>query len=118
VNARGGAAVEAVVTTGFLIALIGATLCAAYAAFARAYLEYRAEQALYCLGERRPPPVCGARLRSTIQRTLAYGRLGRLTLIDGRDAWRVRFEWRLGHVIFRLDKALSRRRVLKKDLSR
>ena len=115
-TSRGSAVVEFSAVAGFVVVLVTVTLVAAYLAFARAYLEYRTEQALYCLAERRHRTGCAEGLRRAVNGTLAFGRIQKMRLVETRDTWKVELTWQIHDFVFRFDKTLDRRRVLRKAL--
>lgn len=116
-NQRGSALVEFAAVGSFLAVFTGFLLFGAYAVFARAHLEYRTEQALYCLAEGKLEFWCRRRLNQSIDSTLPYGRVTRATLGRVGPNWKVALEWKVYPVTFAIKKALSPRQIRnKRDL--
>lgn len=109
--ARGQALVEFALTSVVITVVVGATLFALYAHFARAWLEYTSEQALYCLSEGRGDQICRANLRRDALR-IPFVTLTDARLVRRRDSCLITVRWRIRTYEFQLVKALNARRVL------
>ena len=111
INARGGALVELALTMTVLTAIVSVTLFAAYAHFTRAWLEYTAEQALYCLSEDREVRRCRLILERQVER-VPFLHVSGVHLARRRENWRVNVRWRFGQRRFQLVKSLSAKRLV------
>lgn len=95
---NGSALWETLPVLALVIFLVSAFLLTSYLMFARAYILYQAEQALYCVAEQAAPGDCRAQLRARVTRTLPWGDLRIDTLEPlGHGAWMVA-HWRLAPV--------------------
>ena len=97
--------VTAVLVIGILFAL--------YFVFARAWLFYHAEQALYCVAEERPGKVCRESLMRNLRRFLPWGDVQLLALDKLPAGAVIRMRWRIKEyslpVHRKLDLSWSRR---------
>ncbi|HMN68027.1 MAG TPA: hypothetical protein PKC28_05760 [Bdellovibrionales bacterium] len=110
-NERGGAFLESLLVTAFLLVLVTMLLVVFYALFARAWIGYQSEQALYCAAEGRPPPICKARWKSRLENFLPWGRVERLRLGKGRDKWNSEIVWTVERFRYRSARELGIRAI-------
>jgi len=116
-NQRGGALTEALPVVLVLAVFVSGLLLMVYLMFARAWIQYQSEQALYCLAEARPVSRCRKQLEQRLSRLLKWGHPGvlRLTTYDrgrGVDVWTVEAEWKIKAYNLRVKKQLDTRRLL------
>jgi hypothetical protein len=111
-NNKGSAAVESLPAAALLILFVAGILAAAYLIFARAWLQYQGEQALYCLSEARPVYACRRRLETKLSGALPWGKAGALDLSSRDDVWKVRVEWKIRGFRLQVRKELGTRRLL------
>lgn len=107
-------AAAAVLVAAFFV---GGVLLGAYLWFARAWIEYQSEQALYCVAEARPAPHCRRRLHERLNGFLPYRDSLQTTLQSGRENWKLRLEWKWNGYRIHLEKELSTRRMQKAAVS-
>ena len=111
-NNKGSAAVESLPVASLLILFVTGILAAAYLIFARAWLQYQGEQALYCLSEARPAFTCRRQLEKKLSGALPFGKAGALDLSSRDDVWKVRAEWKIRGFRLQVRKELGTRRLL------
>ena len=115
-NDKGSALTEALPATAALFAFIAGILLATYLIFARAWIQYQSEQALYCLSEAKPVLVCRRNLEKKISAALMWGRPGDLRLNSGtrgkNEIWSSEVQWRIGKYQLSVRKQLDTRRLL------
>lgn len=97
-----------------LITFAGGFLLVGYLIFARAWLQFQGEQALYCVATRHPAYVCERRLRARVDEALPWGRLTVAYVNADADNWRMEMEWLLPATNTRLH---LRKLLRLKDLS-
>jgi hypothetical protein len=92
---RGSAVIEAAAVAGVLVVFTAGVLMTIYILFARAWLQYQSEQALYCLAERRGTAACRSLLSARARALLPYGNLTTMDLRAEHGRWiaEVRWEW-------------------------
>ena len=94
-NQRGSALVEFSVVALFVGVFASALLGLCYLLGARALLEFRTEQALYCLAEGKGVARCRRTFEENIRNTLPFGRLAKVAVNASARRWRVECTWNL-----------------------
>jgi hypothetical protein len=104
-NQRGNALVESLPVMFLLVSLVVGLLLAAYLLFARAWIAYQSEQALYCSLQMQSASGCQIQLESQLRDFLPYGEIQtRVTGINNN--WLVEVQWH-----YREYQMLTRRRL-------
>ncbi|NJL23914.1 MAG: hypothetical protein HC902_01150 [Calothrix sp. SM1_5_4] len=116
-HARGSALIEASGAVAVIAIFLAGVLLGGYLLFAKVWLEYQGEQALYCLAERRSGTLCRMLLRRKFERFLPWGRVAALSLRTERN-WHLDLEWRLGGYVLRVRRELSPKIIVKSGVSR
>src|ERR1044072_1779965 len=105
---RGSAVLEGVMSFTVLAAFTIGLLTGCYLLFARGFIEYESEQALYCLAEGQPSFICRSRLRDSVARYLPFGSMSRAGLgTDTRGLWDVDVEWQWSNYRVQMHRKLS-----------
>jgi len=94
-NQRGSALWESLPVSALMLILVAAILAAGYLLFARSWVLYQSEQALYCVAERQPSAHCASKMRGQVQRFLPWGELRIVSLIRANAGGEVRARWTL-----------------------
>ena len=98
-----------------LSVLVSCLLIVSYLLFARAWIQYQSEQALYCLAENQPAYACRHQLEKALRRCLPYGELRDLTVFTTNARWNVNLQWRTGwdwpHYVMKVQKQLSAKKI-------
>jgi hypothetical protein len=110
---RGSAAIEAAAVAGVLAVFAAGVLMTVYLLFARAWLQYQTEQALYCLAERRGTAVCRSRLSDRARAFLPYGNFRTMDLRAERGRWIAEVGWEWQGYTLHLSKRLTPGLILK-----
>lgn len=94
INKQTGSALwESLPVMGLIIVFVSGALLAAYLLFARAWVLFHAEQALYCAAERKPAHHCRARLKDKVSSALPWGTL-QISALAGEPAGaRLHAQW-------------------------
>ena len=97
---RGSALVEALPAILVIVVFVGVLLMAAYLIFARAWMQYQAEQSLYCMAESRTEWTCRRELENRLKRALPWGSSRVVQLQTARvrrnEIWKVEVRWKFG----------------------
>jgi hypothetical protein len=96
ITERGTALLEAAGALGVLSLFLSGLLAVCYLLFARAWIQYQSEQALYCLSEGTRTSTCRSTLEKNLARFLPWGELKNVVVFEERDQWRVQLQWRTG----------------------
>lgn len=94
-----------------LLIFVMGLLVAAYLLFARAWIQYQTEQALYCLAEQRTPLNCKAQLQARLERFLPWGETWS-QLQNSNDEWSATVHWNYQNYSFHVAKKLNSRLIL------
>jgi hypothetical protein len=113
-SARGSAALEAVPVIAVLLVFVAGALLAAYLMFARAWIQYQGDQALYCMSESRPTVVCHKRLRAKLNQFLPWGQFGRIDLSFHGDKGKLDIKWVIQGFTIHIAEQLSIRQIIRK----
>lgn len=104
---------EALSSTSALVIFVVGFLLGAYLMFARAWLQYQSEQALYCLAEGKPVAVCRRDLAMKVSAALPWGALESSRLVTSARGWEVEVRWRFQQFDFVITRQLDSRRILR-----
>lgn len=110
INSRGSAMLEAVPVTLVLLAFVSGLLLAAYLLFARAWIQYQSEQALYCAAVE--SPGCRRQLEDQVRRFIPWGNISSDVHSSGTN-WSAEVRWNYQDYSFRVAKDLTPRLILK-----
>jgi hypothetical protein len=113
-NSRGSAALEAVPVIMVVLVFVLGLLFATYLIFARGWIQYQGEQALYCVNESRPVAVCRRELAGQIKQFLPWGKLGNIDLRFQGDKGKLDIKWVIEGFTIRISKQLSMRQIVRK----
>ena len=116
-NNRGFAVLESVFAGVVFFTFVATLLVAAYFQFGRAWVQYRTEQALYCLAEGRPQSRCRRELKTKIERFLPWGDW-KIRLVRDRGKWLVDIEWKYQKYSLHFKKELSEELITAREASR
>lgn len=115
-NERGSAALEIWPVFATLVLFTMGLLTGVYLIFARAWIQYQSEQALYCLSEAKPVVLCRRSLEKKLTGALPWGQVGPLSLhsstVGKNEQWKVDVEWKFQRVSLKIAKELDARRLL------
>ncbi len=115
-NDAGSAIVESLAAITALLVFIVGIWIGVYLIFARAWMQYQSEQALYCLSESKPALICRRALQKKLVTGLPFGRLGRMRLSSAAKGkhqnWNVEVEWKIRTFTLSVRKELGTRRLL------
>ena len=110
-NSRGSSVLEALPVVLLLAAFVAGLFLAAYLLFARAWIQYQAEQALYCVVEERGSIHCHAQLQSQLEKFLAWGQSH--SRVSGRGAnAEVEIEWKYQNYAVKVHRELNPKLIL------
>ncbi len=98
------------VFTTLLVFMFG-ILLGAYFIFARAWIQYQSEQALYCMAEGRLS--CRQQLRTKLKAALPFGEEQRIELSSQNDLWKTKVEWKIQGYKISVMKDLSARALIR-----
>ncbi|MBX3022563.1 MAG: hypothetical protein KF799_12900 [Bdellovibrionales bacterium] len=125
-NKRGSSVVEATLAVSTITLLAGLILTTTYIWFTRAWVSYQSEQALYCLGEGRPPRQCRQKLQRHLKTQLPFvdvtvvqaWRTYRMWNVQVQWEWRLKWEQIDKRYVLRLRKELSIQQIdrMRRDL--
>jgi len=110
-NSRGSAMLEAVPVALLLMLFIAGILLAAYLFFARAWIQYQSEQALYCAAQSRISVPCKHQLEEKLKQLLPWGDSS-VTIQASSDKWIVEVLWKNRGYSFHLLKELTPKQIL------
>jgi hypothetical protein len=113
-NSRGSTVLEAVPVVMVLFVFVTGLLFAAYLIFARGWIQYQGEQALYCVNESRPVSICRRELAGRLNRFLPWGRLGDVDLRFQGDTGKLDIKWVIEGFTIRISKRMSMRQIVRK----
>lgn len=105
---------EAVPVFAVLLVFVAGLLLAAYLMFARAWIQYQGDQALYCISESRPASVCRKQLTTKLNQFLPWGKAGRIDLRFNNDKGKLDIKWNIQGFTIHIAKQLSVRQILRK----
>lgn len=105
-NARGTTLVETLPVLIVFAVLVGGLLLATYLLFARAWIQWCAEQALYCTAVEQMSGPCRRQLESSVREFLPWGEVHSF-VSQGRQPWTVEVKWRYGDFGFQTRRRLS-----------
>ena len=112
----GSAMAEALPAIAALLIFIAGISIGVYLIFARAWMQYQSEQALYCLGEAKPAFICRRFLERKLESGLPWGRLGKMQLNSvargQHQKWNIEVEWKIRNFTLRVHKELGTRALL------
>jgi apolipoprotein N-acyltransferase len=115
-NNFGNAIAEALPAIAALLVFIVGIFLGVYLIFARAWIQYQSEQALYCLSESKPAFVCHRGLQNKLASSLPWGRVGKTQLSSTTKGkhqnWNVEVEWKIRDFKLRVRKQLGTRHLL------
>jgi hypothetical protein len=75
--------------------------------FARAWLLYQSEQALYCVAEKRPSHVCRINLSNSIIRFLPWGSLSVQQLAESPNGGTLQISWGIKNYVIPIRRSLD-----------
>src|SRR5690242_14548712 len=113
-DSRGSAVLEAVPVAMVIFVFVSGILLAAYLMFARGWIQYQGEQALYCVNESRPVSVCRRELAGSINQFLPWGKLGNIDLRFQGDKGKLDIKWVIEGFTIRISKQMSMRQIIRK----
>jgi hypothetical protein len=113
-NSRGSAVLEAVPVGMVVLVFVMGLLFAAYLMFARGWIQYQGEQALYCVNEARPASVCRRELAGRLTQFLPWGKLGNIDLRFQGDKGKLDIKWVIEGFTIRISKQMSMRQIIRK----
>ena len=105
---------EAVPVISVVLVFVIGALFAAYLMFARGWIQYQGEQALYCVNEARPVPLCRRELSNKINQFLPWGKIGNIDLRFQGDKGKLDIKWVINGFTIRISKQLSMRQIIRK----
>jgi hypothetical protein len=112
----GSAMAESLPAIAALLVFIVGICLGVYLIFARAWMQYQSEQALYCLSESKPAFICRRALEKKLLAGLPWGRLGKMQLSTAEKGkhqnWNVEVEWKIRTFTLSVRKELGTRRLL------
>jgi hypothetical protein len=113
---RGSALIESIPVMILLLIFCVGLLSVAYLLFARAWIGYQSEQALYCAAEMALTSSCQKDLQSRLQRFLPWGEV--TTQVESHSGqWLVEVQWQWRKYVFHLRKVLNAKLIVNaKDL--
>lgn len=123
-NQRGTAVLEGVGVLFVITSFVSVVMMGAYLWFARGWIQYQSEQALYCLAESRPEVMCRRALKANVARFLPFGKVRNLGYSNERGRFGVKLDWKwevkwdqkkFGYNV-RVDKKLDMRKIPKRSL--
>lgn len=98
-NQRGSALIESLPVFLVLVTLVSGVLLATYLLFARAWIQWRSEQALYCMAVEQHDGLCRRQLNETVAEFLPWGD-ARFSLSGANGKWLVEGHWQWGGYYF------------------
>ena len=105
-NERGSALLEALPTSLVLFAFVSGLMLSAYILFARTWIQFQSEQALYCAAQTDSTSTCRYQLQEKLAQFLPWGNVN--VQIQGSDQkWIVDVVWTFQDFAFRMHKELS-----------
>jgi len=107
----GSALFEALPVSILLVVFVSGLLLAAYLLFARSWIQYHSEQALYCVSEGHSSAQCKFQLKEKLERFLPWGDTS-VYLNGGDDHWHVEVTWKYRGYAFHLRKELNPKQIL------
>lgn len=110
---RGTALVEGLPALLCLMIFVSGLLLSAYLIFARSWIQYQSEQALYCLAESRSYEMCRRKMEQKLDRALPFGQTHFVRLSGGGDLWKVDVRWKIHDFEIKIRKQLSVRQILR-----
>lgn len=111
---RGSAALEAIPVAAVLAVFAAGFIFAAYFMFARSWIQYQGEQALYCVSEKRPAAACKRELTGKINQYLPWGKIGDIDLYFRGDKGKLDIKWVVHGFTIRISKQISMRQILRR----
>lgn len=115
-NEKGSALTEALPALAALLVFVTGILLGVYLIFARAWMQYQSEQALYCLSEGRTEFICRRSLEKKLDAALMWGRLGSARLDSStrgmNEYWNAEVRWKIGKYHLKVTKRLDTRRLV------
>ena len=105
-NTRGTALVESLPVLIVFAVLVSGLLLATYLLFARAWIQWCAEQALYCTAVDPSAGRCRQQLESSLREFLPWGEVHAF-VSQGRQPWTVEVRWRYGDFGFQTRRMLN-----------
>ena len=108
---KGSALIELLPVSFLLLTFTVGLLLAAYVLFARAWIQYQGEQALYCAAEGQSPMQCRLSLDAQLRNFLPWG-LRRTYLAGADGAWKLEVDWSYRNCKFHMVKELGPRQIL------
>lgn len=110
-NSRGTALIESLPVMSVLLIFIGGMLLAGYLMFARSWIQFQSEQALYCVAQTPRPWNCHEKLKMQLKRFLPWGDVW--ANIESQDSnWTVEVKWSYSDYSFHLKKELNPELIL------
>lgn len=108
---RGQALLEAVLALPCTLLIFFVLIAIVYLGFARAWIGYQSDQALFCLAEGESQFHCRRMIEKSVQRFLPFGELRRVQLDSFNDQWRATIDWQWTQF------HIKRQKILKWDSS-
>lgn len=106
-NNKGQALIESVLVLPGILLIFLLLLSLAYVGFARAWINFQIDRALFCLAEGESEFQCRQETTKIMQRYLPLGQLHTMTIISSRDQWRAQVRWDWNGVHLLKDKTLK-----------
>ena len=105
---QGSALFEAIPVFLLLTVLVSGLLLATYLLFARVWIQWRCEQALYCMAVEQRDGLCRHQLTESVQEFLPWGE-SHFALFGGNGRWNVEGQWRMGSYYIQIQKSFDTR---------
>jgi hypothetical protein len=109
-NPRGSALLEALPVGLLLVFIVSGALLVAYFLFARSWIQYQSEQALYCAAQSHWD--CKYQLQEKLQQFLPWGQT-QVQVQGNNQLWTVEVQWKYRDYSFHLHKELNPAQILK-----
>ena len=106
-SSSGQALLETVLLLPCAMLLFVCFLSLAYAAFARAWIGYQTDRALFCLAEGESEFQCKKNIESSVNEFLPFGRFHHLQLSSNGDQWLAEVDWRWNQIRLQKQKTLK-----------
>jgi hypothetical protein len=106
-NQKGQALWELLSVFSVLAILVSGILLAAYLMFARAWLTYQSEQALYCVAEKQSPAHCRHGFQQRVTRFLPWGTLQIRSLAGTVSGAFINVRWQLNGFVVPIQRKLD-----------